>query len=219
LIINLRFDKIHRMGKTPEAGLVQDVTFKFQGDPSFRYLKEAGVGKDLSNSGYCWAACIDMALSPFIPDDLLREMVIGEAVKSQKSPSEVFTANGSLLLSGLEGLLAGINSKVAETSPLVTLDLIKPAGIGDIHPELEQGRAVIFGLIEGNSIGHLMVIDGFHRDGGKYIYSVFNPASSDPVLGREYVDSFNLYGLDMYSDTKVLPLLISVGRPAREKGA
>lgn len=192
--------------------LPADVKFIYQKDQRFQSLVDFGIGKELSSSGYCWAACLDMALSPFVPDDSVREGVIANSVQDQRLGAEAFTANGELSSEKIGDLVDIVNENLVSGNLEARLKLLREQRFNDFHLELQKGRAVIFG-IQDETGGHVMVMDRVYQDGGKYIYATYDPAIEDPIRARKYFDNFQLYGQHIYSDLKIVPFIISVGLP------
>ena len=194
-----------------ESGqLPADVKFRYQKDNGFQALVDSGIGRELSGSGYCWAACLDMALSPFIPQDLLRDGIIREAVGNERLGPDAFTKKGELSTEKIGDLVDAINESLDSGNLRARLKLIREQQFKDFHLELQKGRVVIFGIADENG-GHVMVMDRVYQDGGKYIYATYDPAIEDPLKARRYFDNFQLYGQHIYSGLKVLPFIISVG--------
>lgn len=194
-----------------ESGqLPADVKFRYQKDNGFQALVDSGIGRELSGSGYCWAACLDMALSPFIPDDAFRDSVITDSVKDERLGHDAFTSKGELVTGRMGDLVDVVNGRLSAQNSRARLKLIEGLPLNDFHLELQKGRTVIFG-IQYEDGGHVMVMDRAYRDGGKYIYTAYDPAEENPLKARRSFDSLQLYGYQTYSDTKVLPFMISVG--------
>jgi len=190
--------------------LPANVKFTYQKDTSFQTLVDHGIGTELSTSGYCWAACLDMALSPFIPDDVIRKGIIAGSIKDEKLGKDAFTDIGGLAIARIGDLVDVVNGRLAVQNFSARLKLINEQTLSDFHLELQKGRTVIFGISD-ESDGHVMIMDRVYQDGGTYIYATYDPAIEDPLEARSYFDNFQLYGHYMYSDIKILPFIISVG--------
>jgi len=190
---------------------ISDFKFKFryQKDADFQALIEQGIGHDLSESGFCWAACTDMALSPFIPENIRLKLII-DSTKHKNLESGVFTSKGELNRLRLNDFVTVINENLSMQKLSATLNLIENQRLNDYHLELQKGRTVILGIGNNNS-GHTMVMEKVYQDGGKYIYSVWDPAIQNPTEAILYFDNFQLYDHQLHSDTKLFPFIISVG--------
>jgi hypothetical protein len=191
-----------------------EVKFRYQRDPNFQLLVDLGIGSALSDSGYCWAACLDMALSPFVVEDKIRQGVVLDAVRDERLATGVFNAKGELLTGKIEDFVAVINETLSTGNLSPRLTLIREPRDVDFHLELQKGRIIIFGV--GNKTdGHAMIMDKVYKDGGKYNYLLYDPGIEDPTKARQHVDSFELYGRTMYLDSKLHPFIISVGQEAK----
>jgi len=190
--------------------LPADVKFRYQKDTRFQTLVDHGIGTELSTSGYCWAACLDMALSPFIPDEVVRNGIITDSVKDGRLGKDAFTEIGGLARDRIGDLVDVVNGRLLAQDFRARLKLIKGQPFDKFHLELQKGRTVIFGAQDKDG-GHVWVMDRVYQDGGKYIYAAYDPAIEDPLEARTYFDNFQLYGYYMFSDTKILPFIISVG--------
>jgi hypothetical protein len=49
-----------------------EVQFRWQRDPKYQFLVEDGIVASLDESQVCWLACIEMATSPALPDEVAR---------------------------------------------------------------------------------------------------------------------------------------------------
>lgn len=197
------------MEKRPILGS-PEVSFRYQKDPTFQILVDAGIGTELSSSGYCWAACLDMALSPFVAEDAARQQIINDSVRHQRLMRDAFTPNGELHGDKLEDMIAVVNENLSTRNLAPRLRLIDGIAFDNFHQELQKGRVVIFG-IKNDEGGHTMIMDKLYVDGGKYIYAIYDPAIENPIEARSYLDNFQLYGRHMYTDTKLHNFIISVG--------
>lgn len=187
--------------------------FRYQKDSGFQTLIDVGIGNELSDSGYCWAACIDMALSPFVLDEL-RSQIIVNSVKHEKLANGGFNSRGELNTNKLVDFVDVINESLINQKLSPRLNLIINQKFDDYHLELQKGRSVIFGIA--NDIGgHMMVMEKVYQDGGKYIYSVWDPGTPNLIEANIYFDNFQLYGRQQYADTKLLPFIISVGEDSK----
>jgi hypothetical protein len=199
------------MEKGPKP-LPGEVKFVYQKDPSFQVLVDKGIGTELTSSGYCWAACLDMALSPFVLDDTQRRQIILDSVKHEKLADGAFNEKGEFNSDKAEDLVDILNNNLLAQGASVRLNLIRGQEFSDYHKELLNGRTVIFGLTNQEG-AHVMLMDKVYVDGGKYIYAIYDPGVEDSIKARFYNDNFQLYGQHMYSDTKLSPFIISVGIP------
>ena len=117
-----------RIGQLPA-----DVKFRYQKDQGFQSLVDSGIGKELSTSGYCWAACLDMALSPFIPDDAVRDGIITDSVKDQRLGTKAFTPNGELSSERIGDLVDVVNENLTTGNFQARLNLIREQRFSDFH--------------------------------------------------------------------------------------
>lgn len=183
--------------------------FRYQKDENFQALIEQGIGHDLSDSGFCWAACVDMSLSPSVPEPIRLQIIIN-AVKHEKLNGNGFKENGALYRHKLEDFVDIINGTLTAQKLPSRLKYIPKRKLEDYHIELLKGRRVIFGL--GNEIyGHMMIMDKVYHNEGNYYYSVWNPAIANPSEANSTFDSYQLYGRQLYADMKYHPFIISVG--------
>jgi len=187
--------------------------FRYQKDSEFQALIENGIGNELSDSGYCWAACLDMALSPDVPEHIRMQVLI-DAVNDEKLAEGVFNQRGELNTHRLGDFVDVVNEYLSNQKLLPRLNLIKNQKFDDYHLELQKGRRVVFGMAD-EANGHMMVMDKVYQDGGKYIYSTWDPAIPNPTEANIYFDNFQLYGRQQYADVKLLPFIVSVGKETK----
>lgn len=187
------------------------IEFKYQKDASMEYLRKAGIGQtELTDSGYCWAASIDMALSAFIPNPQIRENIIRATVASD-TLANAFDQKGAMSAQDhIKPLVDSLNQQLNQISQQVRANLILNPSFTDFHTELLKGRVLVFGE-RYQETGHIMMMEKVYVDGGTYIYVINNPAAPNALEGRSYVDNFQLYGRHMFSDAKLLPFIISIG--------
>lgn len=194
------------------GSLPAEVKFLHQKDPKMQALVDVGVGESLETSGYCWAACIDMALSPFIQDDNARHEVLLNSVNHESLANGVFNKKGELLEGGISNLVDAVNRNLRAINAVPRLMLLEDADLHDYHLELLKGRAVIFGTANDNGGGHVRLMDAVYQDGGKYYYEIYDPAEEDQLKARQHINNFELYGMHTFTNTHLRPFIISVGK-------
>src|SRR3989338_8795187 len=137
---------------------LKEVRHRYQKDPVFQNLIDQGIGKSLPDSGFCWAACADMAFSAFIPNSSIHENVMRAFINELKA-NVTFNEKGEFNMgeNGKEFVNATMKSAGDHMVPLEAKIINEPT-FNDFHEHLEQGDVLIFGLTNKEG-SHVLVMD------------------------------------------------------------
>lgn len=180
---------------------------KFCPQKGQRYLPlvESGLAENIEVSGFCWLACIDMAISTNQPNDEKRFQIVSEIAHTLKA-SSLLTEVGGLLYtdnSDKEFLLR-INTKLSDSSIPLSLTQMEITSPMDLIRELKENKMLLLGTYQQEFSGHMILMDKIFTDNdhSEQVMGYWNPSAprADALYAREFV------GIHQFTEQ---------GRPAR----
>jgi len=179
------------------------VQFRYQKDPMYARFQNEGIVPDLSASGLCWIACIDMALSPYAPAELDRLDLL---MKLGKKMKEVNTLDerGRFHTQHADSLRDSLQELVSVAGIPVDVSVLERQSPPEMAQVVWDGGILIWTL-DNPEGGHALVLDKLLVDAGQEegVFAYWNPAYENPLQAREYVNLQFLTWVHNNTPTKI----------------
>lgn len=194
-------------------GKKNPIKFQYQRGDRFQRLVDEGFAKTLEESNFCGLACMDMAISAYIPDDDKRMSLtieIGENAKALGLIKEDGTM-GNDDDNKNETYFSKVNSIFQREGIPYLLEATPVKSQNDVCDQLENGNLVQL-IIAASSAddpeGHALLADSAFSDIARQerLFRWWDPSISNEDFARNYSSSLDpFFKLPNFTGTHVSP--------------